>query len=473
MVLSVSKRNVQSNDNAELGSYEMLELREFERGTDEADAVKSVLGNPVIELGDLDEGVVPLVIVGYDQIKIEQILQEQREGFSALRPIAVIGLNADALTADILHLADVVLPPRPQRQDLLGVARSLAVLSTHINRLHRSPRDSAITLLQFLYTRGRDVEADVDPESPIAYRFPLAETLLQCDTLETSSLLQELAIRDLLDARHVDRVFTCPSCNGYRVPVKELCPECGSSHLGVEESIHHFRCGYVAPESEFNASGASQCPKCSGGLRHIGVEYNRPGRFAICRQCNHWATEPELAAWCADCNEYHSPGDLVAEQICNYAVGQSGAEVARKGRWGPSALESEMLMEPPMPFSDLDGASPVDSDYSKELAFKVVELAQQSGRPMTIYKALLLVNDVDKERLEELLAKTREILRGILRDSDVVVNTSDNEFLLLLPAHDIEEVPSAQALEDFVLDRGAMHLSVSCVSGDEPLTASA
>ncbi|AMO68740.1 response regulator receiver protein [gamma proteobacterium BDW918] len=467
MDLSLSKRTTRGQSEGRLKHYQILELKEFERGTDEAVAIKSVLGEPLAALGDKDVAQLPLVIVGYDHRKIERLLIEQREGFTALRPIAVVGLEGSKLSANIMQLADIVLPPHPREDDLSSTAATLATLAAHIERLPRSPRDTALTMLQFMYTRGRDIESGVDAQSPIAYGFPLAEGLLHCDVLETQSVLQDLSARGLLDARHVDRLFTCPSCRGYQVPVKELCPECKSTHLGVEESIHHFRCGHVGPESDFNVDGAKQCPKCFSAIRHIGVEYNRPGRFSICRQCNFWAADPDLAAWCSNCDQYHSPADLVPVNINTYVIAQSGVNVARNGRWGPVPVlagDSE---------DDLDLSSngeDLDKDYSKALALKVVELAQQDGRAMTIYKANLLHDkDISAQSLQDLLTQTRDVLREVLRESDVVVNTSDAEFLILLPASDSEVLPSPNKIKDYVYLRAGLKVEIITVSGAKPL----
>ena len=466
MDLSLSKRTTRGRSEGRLKHYQMLELKEFERGTDEAVSIKSVLGEPLATLGEKDVAQTPLVIVGYDHRKIERLLVEQRAGFAALRPIAVVGLEGPKLTAIVMQLADIVLPPHPREDDLNSTAMTLATLAAHIERLPRSPRDAGLTMLQFMYTRGRDIEAKVDAQSAIAYRFPLAEGLLQCDVLETQSVLQDLAARGLLEARHVDRVFTCPSCQGYQVPVKELCPECKSTHLGVEESIHHFRCGYVGPESDFSVDGAKQCPKCFSAIRHIGVEYNRPGRFSICRQCNFWAADPELAAWCANCNQYHSPADLVPVNINTFVIAQSGVNVARNGRWGPgAALGSDDDDQNFAASSDH-----LDKDYSKALALKVVELAQQDGRTITIYKANLHHDeDLSAKDLSELLLQAREILREVLRESDVVVNTSDAEFLILLPSSDSEVLPSPNKIKDYVYLRAGLSVDIITVSGAEPL----
>lgn len=466
MDLSLSKRTGRSHGEGRLKQFQMVELREFERGTDEAVAIKAVLGEPLAQLGERDVAQVPLVIVGYDHLKIEQILIEQRQGFSALRPIAVVGLDGAKLISNIVQLADIVLPPHPREDDLVSTAASLSTLATHIERLPRSPRDAALTMLQFLYTRGRDIEVEVDAESPIAYRFPLAETLLHCDVLETQSILQDLSVRGLMHGRHVDKLFTCPSCHGYQVPVKELCPECKSTHLGVEESIHHFRCGYVGPESEFTVEGKNQCPKCFSPIRHIGVEYNRPGRFSICRDCNFWAADPDLAAWCANCDQYHSPADLKPVNINTYLLGQSGVNVARIGRWGGPALGDGSEIGAELGLAPGPGGDEREQDYSRALALKVVELAQQNGRSMTIYKAALKHDDLAQEALQELLIQTREVLREVLRESDVVVNTSGAEFLILLPAGD--DLPKAKQLQDYVYRRAGLELSVFTVSGEEP-----
>jgi len=472
MDLSLSKRTTRGQSEGRLKHYQMLELKEFERGTDEAVSIKAVLGEPLTTLGEQDAGQVPLVIVGYDHRKIERLLLEQRAGFAALRPIAVVGLEGPKLTAAIMQLADIVLPPHPREDDLKSTSMTLATLAAHIERLPRSPRDAGLTMLQFMYTRGRDIEVKVDAESPIAYRFPLAEGLLQCDVLETQSVLQDLAVRGLLEARHVDRVFTCPSCLGYQVPVKELCPECKSTHLGVEESIHHFRCGYVGPESDYSVDGAKQCPKCFSAIRHIGVEYNRPGRFSICRQCNFWAADPELAAWCANCDQYHSPADLVPININTFVIAQSGVSVARNGRWGPGAALGNDGEEDDLEFSA--GGENLDKDYSKALALKVVELAQQDGRSVTIYKVSLIRDkNVSAQELPELLTKTREVLRAVLRDSDVVVNTNDAEFLILLPASDSGALPSPKEIKDHVYLRAQLNIEIVMVSGAKPLDRAA
>ena len=321
-----------------LKQYEVLELWEFERGTDEAFAVRSVLGEPLEDKDGVPLAQLPLVIIGYDQQKILSYLREQRaQPQSALRPIAIVGINADYLEPEIDRLADIVLPPRPGLEELQDTAVMLETLAMHLRQLKLAPQDTAMTMMQFLYSRRRAIEPIVDARSNIAYRFSLAESLLNMPTYDTRDILQDLAERGLLESQHIDKLFTCPDCESFRVAVKELCPECHTTNLTTEESIHHFRCGHVAPESAFVVDGQRQCPKCHGGIRHIGVEYNRPGRFTVCGECHFWASEPVLAAWCADCNSYHSPAELHSVKICAYSISSTGANVAARGNWNPAA----------------------------------------------------------------------------------------------------------------------------------------
>lgn len=468
MVFPVDEHGKRRPRAGQVLAYEMLELWEFERGTDEAAAVRSALGDPVANTAGLDVSSLPLVIVGYDQRKIVHHLDEQRaDPESALRPIAVVGIDGMSIEPMVEQLTDIVLPPRPLMDDLREAGNTLGTLATHVHRLRRAPQDPALTMMQFLHTRGGEIMPMVDPVARIAYRFPIAELVLGINTIEAQDILEDLAEHELLEARHVDRMFCCPDCGSYRIPVKELCPECHSTNLSVQESIHHFRCGYVAPESEFLSHGRPMCPKCHGAIQHIGVEYNRPGRFTTCHNCNFWATEPQLAAWCAECDRFHSPADLVPMNIHSFAITQRGVQAARTGSWDPSA--SIAAVEGPAHEVHEEEVAPEQrarsQAYSKELTQLVVELAAQTDRPMTVYRAALLVDtaELDADEASELLADTNRVLREVLRDSDIVVHTRGNEFLLLMPDNADTPAPARQTLEKHVRNKLGLRLRVTAV----------
>lgn len=336
--------------------YECLEMGEFERASAEARAFSQIFGQPS---QDQDPNI-PLLIVGYDRQKVKQQLQLQRSRpDTCLRPIVVAGINEQGLDADLLQLADWVLPPQADQDQLIETRSGIELLVQQVASLPQVRDDRVMNLLQFMHSRVLKLAPVVDPDAVQAYRYPLAECLLAQSGHALTELLEDLAQHEIFNRKHVDRLFTCPSCSDYRVSVKEQCPQCGSTHLSCQESIHHFRCGYVAPESEFMVKGRPQCPKCHGDIQHIGVEYNRPGQFVVCGDCHYWASEPTLSAWCSMCNSTHDPADLIPININGYRLHSNAMRIARQGSWQADAREN-----PPSPRQTLD------SDDSNGLSLK-------------------------------------------------------------------------------------------------------
>ncbi len=317
-------------------TYECLEIGEFERATAEAKALAEIFGKAA---QNADPNV-PLLIVGYDRQKIKQQLRIQRSHpETCLRPIVVAGINERSLDSELMQLADWVLPPQADQDQLLETRSGIELLLQQVTSLPAARDDRVLNLLQFLHSRVSKLQPIVDPDAILAYRYPLAECLLGLADQPLTELLDDLAKHEVLNRQHVDRLFTCPNCDHYRTCVKELCPQCDSTHLSCQESIHHFRCGYVAPESEFMVKGRPQCPKCHGDIQHIGVEYNRPGQFVVCGDCNYWASEPKLMAWCSVCNTYHDPADLKAVNVYAYRLHSNAMRIARQGSWQPAATD--------------------------------------------------------------------------------------------------------------------------------------
>lgn len=328
--------------------YELVDLAGFGTPADEAVAMKNQFGAPRASpegtAGSMPKHL-PLVIVGYDQQRVLQALRERRADTgladTALRPIAVVGLNRGDVQPSLEALADVVVGPRPSVDTVRDMRETLTSLATQAADLTADHGDRALLLLQYLGIRERYcIEPVVDPGAVFAYRYPLAESLLSASSTQALDILEDLAEYQLLASKVVDRLFLCPHCGGYRVPVKELCDKCHSPDIAVQNSIHHFRCGYVGPESEFMIDGRLRCPKCRADLRHVGVEYNHPGRVVTCHACNHWAAEPLLQAWCVDCNRYLPPEQLRSLRISCFTITSRGMRAARAGRWNPNEAQA-------------------------------------------------------------------------------------------------------------------------------------
>lgn len=435
--------------------YELSELSELDRATDEAAAVKIVLGHPLEPAMVKRRGLerTPLVIVGYDQRPIVKTLSEQRSSAAtALRPIAVVGVDPSDALPIVKQLADAVVGPRAQSEPLEMLRDRLLKIMGAVDNLSPAHDDRAMLMLQHLYSRESDIRPIVDPTAQFAYRYPLAEHILSTSSSEALDVLQDLAEHELLTGRPIDRLFLCPGCGSYRVPVKELCPECQTPNVSLQDSIHHFRCGYVGPESEFiSGGGRPSCPKCHAELRHIGVEYNRPGRIVTCQQCGHWASEPQLRAWCVECDSYHAPEQLSVVRISRFGLTGTGARVAQVGRWNP--YQTHVM---PAPGGPAEAPQPLpvtpDNGYvqARNVLRPLIDIASVNEWPMAVYRADVMLPMGEAPSVDasnKLIQKIEKQLKKSLGSKDVVAQVGPGTFLILATKNRGAGAPEPRDLE--------------------------
>lgn len=412
--------------------YELAELDELERSRNSAAAIRSVFGDPLDGGALLHEmrDETPLVIVGDDEAHVADLLEEERATpGSSLRPIAaLVGTAGSGVSGEIAGLADITLKVSADRAEIEGARDNLAGMAETIRILSPVYDDPAMLLLQFLYSRRAGLAPTLDADSPVAYRYPLAECVLGATTAAAVDVLDDLADHTLVTGKPLDRLFLCPDCNGYRVLVKELCTQCHSPNIAMEDSIHHFRCGYVGPEKEFIASGHGKCPKCEAPLRHIGVEYNRPGRIVNCEQCGHWGADPELRAWCVDCNRYHAPEQLKTVHIRGYTLTPDGSQAARNGRWGHYQAH---VLRP-----DGDASVPLQaaSGEKQEAMRLLLSIALENHWPVVVYKIDVFAQSGERLSAPDghgLLVRTEDALREILAKKDLIARVDHDSFFVV------------------------------------------
>ncbi len=117
-----------------------------------------------------------------------------------------------------------------------------------------------------------------------------------------------------------DRVHVCGNCGSSQFNVREECPECRSSNLREESYLHHFKCAYLGPESDFRRGDELICPKCRRELTHFGSDYDKPGTMIICGKCGHQTSEPMVGFVCLACG-HHTDGDAISTRdIHSYAL---------------------------------------------------------------------------------------------------------------------------------------------------------
>ena len=198
-----------------------------------------------------------------------------------------------------------------------------------IDRLIQNFRDRRASL-------NRDILLSDDPGEQLIGRVfvsnrpltpaydPGSRSLVSHNTILSGSA----AVRDagvlcgqgLLQREFFDRFNVCARCNSARLHVREECSECRSSDLVEEPYLHHFKCAFQGPESQFRHGDDLVCPKCRRELSHFGFDYDKPGTMIVCRSCGHAASEPVVGFVCLDCGAHADSEACPTRDIYSYRI---------------------------------------------------------------------------------------------------------------------------------------------------------
>jgi CheY-like chemotaxis protein len=289
-----------------------------------------------------------------------------------------------------------------------------------------------LTLLRYLYSRSLEsMEPVLHPASSKGYNLPLAALILGVESGEEFSQVAWLAELGLLRSAFRDRIHTCPYCAHYAINFREVCPTCRSPHLAVEENVHHFRCGHVAPEREYREGSLLMCPKCRRPLRHVGVDYDRPNQVAVCVDCHAFTTEPEVECLSLECGRVFSPGSSIKLDVNGYSLTLQGVAAAAQG------------VLPPRTLSDLlhDAFHTVRENTFREMVKLARGLADRYQRKYGLVRFAVanhqeLSDNLGGAEMLETLKRLVEVLRGILRETDVLCPEGEHAFQVLFTETD-------------------------------------
>jgi len=181
-------------------------------------------------------------------------------------------------------------------------------------------------LIGRMFVANRPLTAALDPRycHLASYDVTLGRRLI---SREADALCEH----GLLKREFFERFHICPSCDSYRLHVREECSQCRSSNLSEEQYLHHFRCAFQGPEADFRRGDELICPKCHHALTHFGFDYDRPGTMVVCGSCGHAASEPSVGFVCLDCG-VHTDSDVAATRdVFSYQLTDQGVSFAEKG----------------------------------------------------------------------------------------------------------------------------------------------
>jgi len=190
-------------------------------------------------------------------------------------------------------------------------------------------------VLDYMYLRGlRALKPFIDTRSIIGYTYP--ELLVSVDRdeeFQSLELLEWAEKEGYIWPDFFDRVYLCNNCSGGFLSYREVCPHCDSTNSSSEDLVHHFPCAYVGPVSDFKNEfdSALVCPKCNKGLRHIGVDYDKPSTINHCNNCDKDYQDVFIKAKCINCQSDTDVQYLKSKNLNVFKLTKKGRSASATG----------------------------------------------------------------------------------------------------------------------------------------------
>lgn len=298
------------------------------------------------------------------------------------------------------------------------IERRLAELPFQASQAERTE----LTMLRLAYSRDAPIEARFAPESKTIVEYPLIGT-----TSGTRRQLELLAHLDLLRRRHFTRTHQCGRCDSARLNTCEACPQCGGADLLEESLVHHFRCGWQDGESHFTQGRILVCPKCRRELRHLGVDYDKPGIVVVCRACKATNSEPIVQFACLDCSAVTASADAASIDWYHYDLTEEGIRALRQGHL-PRFDIGPLLEGRPRAFSYQE---------FRLLATQDARVARRYSRPFAVARFSLgieaLRRQVGSVETDIAFRKVVDAIVGALRTGDFVSTAGTSSIIVGFP----------------------------------------
>jgi ribosomal protein S27E len=201
--------------------------------------------------------------------------------------------------------------------------------------------------------------------------------------------------------------------------------------LSVEEYIHHFRCGFQGPKSEFRRGLELVCPKCNHELGSIGIDFGPVQTMVICQSCGHSDAKSAIGMVCLDCDAHYEWGACRERDAFSYRLTDQGSGFAEYGR---SFLG---LFQKPLRFEELPN----------ELIMALNDAAKQFNEDKTPFTLVNIFykneRAITSEHGSHQFAGARdrfiENLRSELGNSELVVRGPSSYDFALLPGIDPQQ----------------------------------
>jgi hypothetical protein len=297
-------------------------------------------------------------------------------------------------------------------------------------------------LLARLYSRENDLQPAYDSGVPECLRYPAAG--LMTGVAETALRLES---KGLLSRQFFDRFHTCVDCGSARLSVREECHKCRSADLREEVMVHHFRCAHIGPESQFRSGVKYECPKCGQALRHIGLDYDKPGSVSICNTCSAVSDSAAIGFKCIDCGSHHDTAQVPCRDWFSFRLTPHGVQSLLQGQ---AAISSQGRLAA----FDLLLEQAIRENREFKTPYQLVRLSFANGPA---------IRAEDRRLWDMTLNLVQDALHSALREVDVFRYEGDFSVLILMPHSNERSVQKAlsfvgKRLDDLLkVDPGAQY----------------
>ena len=347
----------------------------------------------------------------------------------------------DLLQNDDLYLKPVFLDGKGTRQcdgelsqfNEQRIQETIERINSNIEPYKRLPlptkNDQRILakLLRYLLSRSIDLKVTASRSSRIGYSYPLVEDMsIESEPLSILGHLNNYAKSDFFQSNIVDKVNICKDCQSSYLNFAECCTQCNSLDLKSENLVHHFRCAYIGPESDFIKDERMVCPKCDHMLKHIGIDYDKPSEIHTCKRCNHASQETKMKATCVDCGNENELDQLVTHHIYHFRPTEKGKSFAIK-----SDESNEMSILSPSAKDDIL-AHPAAYNVIRSHEAKKHATAGYSSKEMVLSLNPSILSSLNVGLRKSLLEELAFIIKPYLSTSDVMTLDQNDNILILL-----------------------------------------
>lgn len=242
----------------------------------------------------------------------------------------------------------------------------------HVLRLRTHQlTNPAYRLIAHLVVSQKTLRARYAPSHPSCVGYGAFPPIAEVETVA-----ERLADMGLLKRKHFDRLHSCPQCASSRLSVREECCRCRSSEIADVGLLHHYRCAYLGPARDFEASGRRLiCPKCGKELRHYGSDYERAGEAVQCAACGHLGHASAVGFVCMDCTARFDAAGASSRDAFHYELSEAALAFLTTD---PSPELTEAMATGTLPSGRLHATRQWDCDGNPNLLFCEIKYGRQA-----------------------------------------------------------------------------------------------